>query len=143
MLIGNAIEVIARYFFSRSTGIMDELMIYCNIGLIFLALGWGWRTKAHIYIEIILDRLHGRWYTTIYLGGLLLSLVTLIGLLVSAILYEESVIKSGLRAYTALGMSRWIPNIAICLGLFILFLELLLTIIKQIMAAFGSRSEAI
>ncbi len=141
MLVGNAFEVVSRYFFNRSTGIMDEALIYCNIGIIFLALGWAWKTKAHIYVELVIDRLHGWWHTGVYLGGLVISLVTLIGLLVSAYLYERSVIESGLRAYTVWGVPRWIPMLIVCLGLFIFLLEVIMTLVKETKSNFSKRSE--
>ena len=132
MLAGNAVEVTARYVFNRSTGVMDELLVYSNIGIIFLALGWAWKMKGHINVDLFIGMLRGRLHTAIYLGGLILSFLTLMTMLVATCLYESSVIKSGLKAYTVLGTPRWLPMIMVLIGLLLFCLQMARTVVKDI-----------
>ena len=57
----NTYEVIARYVFASPSAIMDEIMTYANIGIVFLALAYVWRNGGHISVGIVPDRLMEPW----------------------------------------------------------------------------------
>jgi TRAP-type C4-dicarboxylate transport system permease small subunit len=141
MLLGNTYEVISRYIFFRPSGFMDELLEYAFVGIIFLVLGWAWRTKAHIYVEVLLDRLPGRLQRGVYLGGLVLSFVVLVGMVSAAWIFEKDLIVHMRRADSNLEMLLFIPMIMVGLGLTIFCLEVLTTMVKEISSTFQERAE--
>lgn len=136
----NAYEVIARYAFSKPTGFMEEVLIYADIGLIWLALAWGWRTKNHVSIEVFTNRLHGRWRSGVSRGALLISFVTLIGLLWAVIGYEGFLIRTWRRPDTELSTPWWIPHMMCVLGAVLFFLVVLIDVVKEI-RAFSSQKK--
>lgn len=141
MLLGNTYEVISRYIFSRPSGFMDALLEYAFVGLIFLTLGWAWRTKAHIYVEVLLDRLPGRLHTVVYLGGLMLAFVVLVGLVSAAWAYEIDLYVRMRRPDANLQILWFIPHIVVVIGLTIFCLEMLATVVKEISSTFQGRAK--
>ena len=132
MLLGNTYEVIARYVFNKPSGFMDGLLEYAFVFLIFLALGWAWRSKAHIYVEVLIDRLPGRLQRGVYLTGLLLAFLVLVGLVSAAWAYEIDLYVHMRRPDANLQVLWFLPHIVVVLGLTIFCLEMLVTMIKEI-----------
>ena len=141
MLVLNGYEVIARYVFSHPSRFMDEILTYLNIGLIFLALGWAWRMKGHINVDVVVSRLPGRWNTGFRLGGLVLSFAILVAVVWSLFLYEKHAIVSGARSFTELAMPRWLPMIMVLLGVTLYCLEMLATTVKEIKSSFSRKKS--
>ena len=135
MLLGNTYEVIARYVFNKPSGFMDELLEFAFVGLIFLALGWAWRTKAHIYVEVVIDRLPGRLQRGVYLAGLGLAFMVLVGMVFGAWAYEIDLFVTMRRPDSNLQTPWFIPHIMVILGVTIFCLEMLATLIKEINSA--------
>lgn len=143
IVIGNAYEVTARYAFNNPTGIMDEILIYADTILIWLILGWGWRTKSHISIEIITSRLRGRLRSRLSLGTLLVSFIAAVGLAVAVWLYEVELIRTWRRPDTNLGTPWAIPHMIVCIGVTIFCLEMLLTLFNEIKSWFSKEQTVL
>ena len=131
MLLGNTYEVISRYVFNKPSGFMDELLEFAFVGLVFLTLGWAWRTKAHIYVEVLIDRLPWRLQRGVYLGGLLLAFMVLVGMVYGSWAYEIDLYMTMRRPDSNLQTPWFIPHIMVGLGLTIYCLEMLATLIKE------------
>lgn len=52
-----AIEVIMRYFFSKPSGLADQVGALLMTGITFLALARTYRAGAHVSIDLLVDRL--------------------------------------------------------------------------------------
>lgn len=132
IVLGNAWEVTARYVFSKPTGFMDEILVYANIILIWLALGWGWRSKSHINVEVVVDRLHGRWHTGVTLAAMFIAFMALVGLSWSVGAYETDLAVHWHRPDTVLKTPWAIPHGLVALGVILFTLEVLLSLVGQI-----------
>ncbi len=142
IILGNAYEVIARYAFNNPTGVMDELLVYADTGLIWLALAWGWRTKSHIYVDIVTERLHGRVRSELAFATLVVSFLTAVGLAFAVWTYELELIRTWRRPDTNLGTPWAIPHILVSFGITIFCLEVLLTLYNEIRLRI-SRKQAV
>ena len=132
IVLGNGYEVVARYVFSNPSGIMDELLIYADIGLIWLPLGWIWRRKGHVSVDVLIDKLHGRWSHLLSLFIVFIAFITVVGLTLSVFLYEVHLIEAGRRPETALATPWAIPHILALLGIIIFSLEVLLSLVRAV-----------
>lgn len=143
IVVGNAYEVIARYAFNNPSGIMDEILIYADTALIWLILGWGWRTNSHIYVDIVTTRLHGQVRSRLAFATLVVSFLTAVGLAVAVWLYEVELIRTWRRPDTNLGTPWAIPHILVCFGITIFCLEVMLTLFNEIKSRFSKEQEAL
>ena len=133
MVAANAYEIVSRYAFNRPTGFMDEILIYGNMGVIFLALAYAWRLGSHINVDIIPSKLRGRAQSRLRLGTLAISFIILVLLTSSVWRYQVYMFKLGWRLEaTTLETPLWYSNSVICLAFALFCLEMLASLVKEI-----------
>ena len=128
MVVGQTYEVILRYIFGRSTGIMDELVSQCLVGIIVTGTAYTLRENAHVRITMLTDRINSdvrRWLAVIT------SIISLAGSVLAAYyLFGEAFdsYQNQVRSLSPLNTLLYIPQGALALGFSCLSWEIVLEI---------------
>ena len=112
----NTYEVTARYAFDFPSAVMDEVLTYAHIGLIFLALPFVWRAGNHIAVDILPSWLQEPWKSRLRLFSLIMSFIAAISLTVLVLAFEQQLIVRWRRPDTALATPWAIPFVMVILG---------------------------
>jgi TRAP-type C4-dicarboxylate transport system permease small subunit len=80
-----SVEVILRYFFGGTLYITEQLTRYLLVWMVFLASSLAIADNSHIYIEILVNRVHGRTRACFNLVAQALLLFFLLFLMIEGI----------------------------------------------------------
>lgn len=135
LLVGFMIvyEIIARGIFNSPTEWVMEISTYCVIIAGFLGMGVAYAGKKHIHVDIILVHLSAK--TRCYIE----VLTSLAGIYFSWLFTVEAwkmmqfSIEYNNCAPTTLSTPLWIPQSALPVGMFVLFLQIVGTLLHDIM----------
>lgn len=135
LLVGFMIvyEIIARGIFNSPTEWVMEISTYCVIIAGFLGMGVAYAGKKHIHVDIILVHLSAK--TRCYIE----VLISLAGIYFSWLFTVEAwkmmqfSIEYNNCAPTTLSTPLWIPQSALPVGMFVLFLQIVGTLLHDIM----------
>lgn len=135
LLVGFMIvyEIIARGIFNSPTEWVMEISTYCIIIAGFLGMGVAYAGKKHIHVDIILVHLSAK--TRCYIE----VLTSLAGIYFSWLFTVEAwkmmqlSIEYNNCAPTTLSTPLWIPQSALPVGMFVLFLQIVGTLLHDIM----------
>lgn len=135
LLVGFMIvyEIIARGIFNSPTEWVMEISTYCVIIAGFLGMGVAYVGKKHIHVDIILVHLSAK--TRCYIE----VLTSLAGIYFSWLFTVEAwkmmqfSIEYNNCAPTTLSTPMWIPQSALPVGMFVLFLQIVGTLLHDIM----------
>lgn len=135
LLVGFMIvyEIIARGIFNSPTEWVIEISTYCIIIAGFLGMGVAYAGKKHIHVDIILVHLSAK--TRCYIE----VLTSLAGIYFSWLFTVEAwkmmqlSIEYNNCAPTTLSTPLWIPQSALPVGMFVLFLQIVGTLLHDIM----------
>ncbi len=118
------VEVAVRSVFHSSTMVADEYSAYFYVVLVFLGLGYTFKTDGHIRVKVIWSRLGERGRTVLDLAAIAMAIV----LCVFALYYAVPMVR---EAYTLNMVSEtpaetpiWIPQLAVPVGLVLFILQL-------------------
>ena len=125
------LEIVLRTFFDKSTMFADEYSGYFYLASVFLSLGFAFREKAHIRINILTSRLKNaklRKAVDIYAG--VVTFFVILFILYRVILmcidsYEFEILSEGVSATPI-----YLTQIPMIVGLFIFVISILAFIIK-------------
>ncbi len=132
MIVAN---VLMRVIWNSPLAFVEEYSAFMYVFMIFLGFGWATRSDSHIYVSLVYDRVRSpriRKATdvvTTFLSLIVVGAYLVYGLDVlrdSIVTHEQSVIT-----YTPF----WIPKTAMCLGLLVFFLEVLVRLLKLLAEA--------
>lgn len=127
------IEISLRYFFDRSTYVLDELVGYGIAGMTFLSLGYALETSSLIRVNMILIKIKSK---LVRLGFEVLSVVVALYLSIFLIEYfYRSVSRSfsrGTTSETVLAVPLWIPESLVIVGLVVFSISLISHMSKTI-----------
>ena len=126
------IDVVLRYFFSRSIFIADELSIYFMIYVAFIGAAMTMKKGAHIKVDLLHKRLSKK-------GRLWLDTVTMIlGTIICFIMTYQSALwvrytyKTNFISPSLLETPMWIPMSCVPIGLFLWSLQYVVESIKAL-----------
>lgn len=126
-------EVISRSIFNAPTEWVMEISTYCVIIAGFLGMGVTYAGKKHIHVDIFVSRFSPK--TNCYIE----LITSFVGLFYSFIFMTEAwkmtmfSLEINNCAPTTLGTPLWIPQIAMPLGMLVLFMHIIRTILVDIM----------
>ena len=125
-------EVICRSVFNAPTEWVMELSTYCLTTCGFLGMGVAYAGKKHIHVDILLSKLSEKNCTylgvfTSLAGAMYALLFTIEGSQMVALSMELNT-----TAPTTLSTPLWIPQLAMPVGMLLLFLHLVYTFLENI-----------
>lgn len=118
------LEITLRLF-GTSTFVLDEFVGYAVAALTFLGLGYALDQGALVRVNVLLDRLPGRWH---WLPELACSLLTLLAFGWLAGYWAKNVLRSyqrGTVSETLAETPLWIPEGMVLVGMVLLCLTLM------------------
>lgn len=127
-----AYEVVCRGVFNAPTEWVMEISTYCIVIAGFLGMGVAYAGKKHIHVDIFVSRMSPKTKTCVEI------LTSLIGIFYSYIfmVYSWDMAMLSLEynncAPSTLGTPLWIPQISMPLGFAILLLQILRTLLEDI-----------
>lgn len=123
MVFGQTYEVILRYVFGKSTGIMDEIVSQGLVGIIVTGIGYTMKEDGHVRITILTDRVPSFLRQFLFLAGMILGLV--VCLLAAYFLFFEALdsYRNQVRSLSPLNTLLYIPQTALGFGFFVLAWE--------------------
>jgi len=130
ILVLVCVEVVARLF-GTSTMIADEFAGYLNAAIIFLGLGYALREGAFIRVEILYDRMKGKWLLAVQWIIVLSSLIFAAILTFFMMSHTHYAFVQDTRAVSLLQTPEWIPMIAVAIGCAILVLQLIVFVVTR------------
>ena len=125
------LEIVLRTFFDKSTMFADEYSGYFYLASVFLSLGFAFREKAHIRINILTSRLKNvrlRKAVDIYAGSVTFFVILFIlyrVILMCIDSYEFKILSEGVSATPI-----YLTQIPMIVGLFIFVVSILAFIIR-------------
>ncbi len=125
-------EVISRGVFDAPTEWVMEISTYCIVIAGFLGMGVAYAGKKHIHVDIFVSRMSLKTRTYVEL------FTSIIGSFYSYLFMVESWSMTMLSlelnncAPTTLGTPLWIPQMSMPLGFAVLFLQIIRTILEDI-----------
>ena len=126
------LEIALRAFVGTSTMITAEYSGYFLVATVSLGLAYTLRHRAHIRITLIYDRLTPRTRNVLDIWAALVGLI-ICGF---AIFYSGQMVLEnralGMTADTVAETPVWIPQIAVPVGLALLFLELVAFLLRRL-----------
>jgi TRAP-type C4-dicarboxylate transport system permease small subunit len=126
------VEIFLRSLFNASTLITAEYSGYFLVSVVALGLGYTMQHRAHIRITLIWDRLSSAMKRRIdILMGTISSAICLFAIYYSILMVYETY-SLGMRADSIVETPLWIPQLAVPVGIFLLFLQLIALILRSL-----------
>lgn len=123
---------VGRYVFSYNIMGVDELSAYMLVTVTYVGLAYTLREKAHISINIVIDKLGEPIVAKLRVFR---DVTTLVMALIFSKYAVDAFIESftgGERALTMLQTPMWIPRSIICIGWFLFLLSLIRVLLEDI-----------
>jgi len=130
ILVLVCVEVVARLL-GTSIMIADEFAGYLNAAIIFLGLGYALKEGAFIRVEILYDRMKGKWLSVVQWIIVLSSLTFAVILTYFMMSHTEYAYVQDTRAVSLLQTPEWIPMIVVAIGCAILVLQLVIFVVTR------------
>jgi TRAP-type C4-dicarboxylate transport system permease small subunit len=130
ILVLVCVEVVARLF-GTSIMVADEFAGYLNAAIIFLGLGYALKEGAFIRVEIVYDRMKGKWLAAVQWIIVLSSLAFAAILTYFMASHTQYAIEQDIRAVSLLQTPEWIPMIVVSIGCAILVLQLVMFVVTR------------
>lgn len=134
-------EVIARYVFNNPTGFADEVSAYLLVSIVFFAAGYVVKEHKHITVDMLYRKFSEK--TKLWMD----VLADFLGILVWTVLMVEIAIvaqRSYIFSKNSTGIMEtplWIPQVVMCIGVFILVLQSFAELFKSIWALRTATAE--
>jgi len=134
MVCGQTYEVVLRYVFSKSTGVMDEIVSLGLVGIMVTGIGYTLRKDGHVRITMLTERLSPK---TQHWLALVMSVVSLVGCILAAYyLFGEAAdsFRNKVRSLSPLSTQLYMPQTALGVG----FAWLAWELVMELYATLGS-----
>ena len=125
-------EVICRGLFNAPTEWVTEIATYCVVIAGFLGMGVAYAGKKHIHVDIFLSKLSAKARCYIEI------ITSVIGIFYSYLfmVYSWDMVMLSIEynncAPTTLGTPLWIPQMAMPIGMAVLLLQIVCTLLEDI-----------
>jgi len=126
------IDVVLRYFFSRSIFIADELSIYFMIYVAFIGAAMTMKNGAHIKVDILYKQLSGK--ARLWLDAVTMTVGTIICFIMTyqSAMWVRYTYKTNYISPSILETPMWIPMSCIPIGLFLWSLQYVVESMKAV-----------
>jgi len=135
------VEVLTRYVFNAPLSIADEYGGYMLVAIVFVGLGYTWKERGHVSVEIVSNILPPRIKLWVRLLTLILATAFCWPLIVSSYELIQSSILFGTRSGSWLRTPLVYPQSVLLVGTVMLFLQLIAELMKAILALKDFRGE--
>lgn len=126
------IDVTSRYVMHNPLSISDEYGGFCLVAITCIGLADAWKTRSHVRVEFIIKKLSVRKQQWLRLFTLLLAIVFTGFLVYGSFKLISISLMFGTRSTSWLRTPLAWPQMAIVIGVVLMFLQLIVEIIKQI-----------
>jgi TRAP-type C4-dicarboxylate transport system permease small subunit len=123
-------EVLMRLFITRSTLVADEIASYMLAFVSFMALGHTLRHGAHLKVQLISDRLSATARKRLELALLPIAILSMGLFLVWLFRFVMQSYAYQIDSQSQLETPLWIPQAALCVGVFVFLLSLISRLIR-------------
>ena len=127
-------EVVARYMLNAPLSIADEYGGYMLVMITFVGLGYTWKERGHVSVEFVTNNLPPRIKIWVRLVTLILATVFCWPLLASSYDLIQSSLLFNSKSESWLRTPLVYPQSMLLVGSVLLFLQLVVEIIKEILA---------
>ncbi len=116
MMLAVFIEVVSRYLFERSHGFMEEFSKWSQIWIAFLMVGIVERSRSHIKVDILYNRLSSQKQIFLMMIFDLTTLVFAVLLFFSGTGAASNLYKLGYKATSGVPVPMWTVMLAVPIG---------------------------
>ncbi|MBM9604490.1 TRAP transporter small permease [Desulfopila inferna] len=135
------IEVITRYVFNAPISIAEELGGYMLVAITFLGLGYTWKERSHVSVELFTNILPEKMRKWVRFFTLTLAVIFCWPLIAGSYELLQDSIFFGARSGTWLKIPLVIPQSFLLIGSGLLLLQLIAEVIKAILPMKHSAGE--
>lgn len=136
-------EIVLRFFFSKSTHVLDEFIGYATASIMFLCLAYSLNEKALIRVGLLINGLTGKIRLAFELFSVLVTII-----LTSLFIYYFSTkifwyhFTSGRVSESIAEVPLWIPESLTLVGVSVLWLQLVVLLFVLISRGMPVESES-
>jgi len=135
------VDVISRYVTQNPLAISDEYGGFCLVAITCIGLAYAWKTRSHVRVEFIINKLSARTRNWLRLFTILLAFV-FTGFMVYGTYKLVSIsLMFGTRSTSWLRTPVAWPQMSIVIGAILMFFQLIAEIFKQIAKLSASEKE--
>jgi len=125
-------EVFMRYVFNKAPMVADEFSAYLLVACVFIGLAYTMKEGGHIRVEVVISRIRPQAAKWLRLITLLVALGVTVILFITSFEFLQSSIRLELKSESWLQIPEYIPKMALPVGLFLFFWQLLVEVGKTI-----------
>jgi len=125
-------EVLMRYVFNNAPMVADEFSAYLLVACVFIGLAYTMKERGHIRVEVVTSRIRPQAANWLKLITLLVASGVAVILFITSFEFVQSSIRLGLKSESWLQVPEYIPKIALPVGFFLFFWQLLVEVGKTI-----------
>jgi TRAP-type C4-dicarboxylate transport system permease small subunit len=120
ILVGVFTEVVSRYLLHQSHGFMEEFCKWSQIWIAYLMLGLVERSRGHIKVDILLNRISDRAKKPLLIIFDLICLVFAAALFFSGLASTQNLYVLGSKSTSGVPVPLWVPTLAAMVGALLL-----------------------
>lgn len=130
MMLMILVEVLTRYIFQSPMSIAEEYGGYMMVAITFLGLGFAWKEKSHVRVEMAVNMLPLRLQQWMRLVSLIFAIGFALVLIKGSFDMVSQTQMFGERSDTWLRTPLMWPQMVLVIGSFMLLLQLMAQLIK-------------
>lgn len=135
------VDVTSRYVMQNPLAISDEYGGFCLVAITCMGLADAWKSRSHVRVEFVVKKLSIRKQQWLRLFTLFLAIVFTGFMVYGAINLVSISLMFGTKSTSWLRTPVAWPQMTIIIGTGLLFLQLIVEIIKQIIKLSQSQEE--
>lgn len=128
------VEVLARYILQSPLSIADELGGYMLVAISFMGLGYTWKERGHVRVELVINMLPVKIRNWFRFGTLIMAALFCIPLIVGSFQMLQDSLLFESRSGSWLRTPLVYPQSIILIGSLLLLLQFIAEIMKAVMA---------
>ena len=125
------INVITRRLLNHPIALVDEVSGYLLVGIVFIALAYTMQHGGHVSITVVVDRLPDKVRRKLQIIVPILAFGWFVPLIYGTSVFWHSIYEQGMISLKPSGVSVWIPNIVVPVGVALLMLQVIAQLIKE------------
>ena len=128
------VEVLARYVLQSPLSLADEMGGYMLVAISFMGLGYTWKEKGHVRVELLISMLPVKIRNCFRFGTLILATLFCIPLIVGSFQMLQDSLLFESRSGSWLRTPLVYPQSILLIGSLLLLLQLIAEIMKAVIA---------
>lgn len=135
------VDVTSRYVLQNPLAVSDEYGGFCLVAITCIGLADAWKSRSHVRVEFIVNRLSERKRQWLRLFTLVLAFVFTGFVIYGAVNMVNISLMFGTRSTSWLRTPIAWPQMAIIVGVVLLFLQLIVELFKHIKTLFSDNAK--